>query len=76
MTHKFHLPINFNMHVFREGIAFALQEFCNLWFKREFAKSNALKSLKLKIYIILLIVEFHFIAVIYYLLEEKSPSTP
>ena len=57
------MPIDFKSC--REEIAGALQEFCNRWCKREHVESNALKSWKLNIfYLKLLMVEFHFIATI------------
>ena len=55
-------PIDFNKC--QEEIACSLQEFCNLWCKREHVESNALNTWKFNIFSILLIVEFHFIAII------------
>ena len=60
---KYRIPVPIDFKSYREEIAGALQEFCNLWCKREHVESNALYSWKL-FFFKLLMVEFLFIATI------------
>ena len=60
---KYRFPSQIDFNKCREEIKRSLQDLCNRWCKREHVESYALKTWKINI-LVLLIVEFNFIAII------------
>ena len=50
MGPKYRFPVHIDFQKCREKIAASLNEYCNLWFKREHVEGDALKDWKLNIF--------------------------